>query len=84
MEQKYQESKNLLQSLQTKANEFDANFKNFDARFTATENRINPLDSRIANVEINIDFLENQTKKLIERSGPQGSLEVQHGLKTSS
>lgn len=84
MEQKYQESKNLLQSLQTKANEIDDNFKNVDARLTATENRINPLDSRIANVEINIDFLENQLKKLIERSGPQGTLEVQHGVKISN
>ncbi len=84
MEQKYQESKNLLESLQTKANEFNANFKNVDARFTANENRINPLDSRIANVEINIDFLENQTKKLIEKYGHQDSHEVPHGHKTSS
>lgn len=59
MEQKYQESKSIMESLQKKANELDTNLKNSDIRLTANENRINTLDSRIANEEINIDFLEN-------------------------
>jgi len=72
MEHKHKESNsnitNLIDKIQSKVNEMDVSMKNSDLRHASNENRLNTLDSRTSNLEINIDFIENQVKKLMERA----------------
>ena len=48
--------------------------KSSDMRVNANENKINTVESRVANMEVNVDFIENTIKRIGDKGGSATSL----------
>lgn len=47
--------------------------KSAEMKTSTNETKIGTLESRLANVEVNVEFIENQAKKMMEK-GPAQNL----------
>ncbi len=47
--------------------------KSAEMKTSTNETKIGTLESRLANVEVNVEFIENQAKKMMEK-GPSQNL----------
>ena len=45
--------------------------KSAEMKTSTNETKIGTLESRLANVEVNVEFIENQAKKMMEKGPPQ-------------